>query len=140
MAKLAKAVREYLASQPTFSTKFPGGIHPDIVPAGVGTGPYGVMVGATSDPRGNLDGSIFGRLESFTLIITAPERTTCDTLAKWVTDLLRVQGSWSGITDPVVRWWRCAPQGDVAEAIIDGADESIRQVTLEIIGFIAATS
>lgn len=139
MSLLAKAVRSYLAGQVDFATQFPGGIHPDVAPAGKPM-TYGVTTAATSNRKRYLDGSVYGREETCVLIITDPDRTNCEAVADWVAGKLEVQGGWSAVASPTVKYWMVTNQSDAAEVLLDGTDESIRQVTLEVTGFIQTTS
>lgn len=135
MSLLGKAVRTYLTGRTGFSGNFPGGMSPEIAPAGVSL-PFIVYSGANSDRLTEVSGKVLGHLETVNLVITAKTRAECETLVDWLANHIRTANGWKTVADPKVAWWRSGTQGDVAEVILDGADESIRQVTLDVIGFV----
>lgn len=141
MSQLGKGIRSWLATRTGYATKFPGGVHPDIVPAGKPKA-YGVYIGTNAQPvTKGVSNVRWGDIETIQFIVTAETREECETTANWVRDQLAPSlAGWTTTTSPGrVKWWKPGPVGEVSEVEIDGSDESIRQATLEITGFIAAS-
>ena len=136
MSILGKNLRGFLMAAPDCPQKLPGGISPEIAPAGVKM-PFMVYTGATSERVVDLSGKVYGHLESVSVVFTTRARSECESLVDWLAGLISA-GRPSNSTDThhPVKWWRLGGQGDVSEVILDGEDESIRQVSLDLIGFV----
>lgn len=140
MSQLGKGIRSWLRTRTGYDTKFPGDISVDVAPAGVAK-PYGVYVGTNSQPiTKGVSGVRWGDVETISLIITADLRSDCETILDWVqAQLAPSLAGWTTTASPGrVIWWRIGSASDVSEVLVDGSDESIRQVTLEVTGFVIA--
>lgn len=135
MSILGKNLRGFLVADPECPQKLPGGISPEIAPAGVKM-PFMVYTGATSERVVDVSGKVYGHLESVSVVFTARTRSECETLVDWLAGLISAGRPTNPATTHPVKWWRVGGQGDVSEVILDGEDESIRQVTLDLIGFV----
>ena len=132
MSVFGKAIRTHLTGQTGYSATIPGGISPEIAPAGSAM-PFVVYTGSEDTPVLRLDGTTVARQASVNLVVTADTRSECESVASWIRTKLE-QGTWIGTSNPKVFFWRVVSQSDVSEVILDGADESIRLVNLQIEG------
>lgn len=132
MSVFGKAIRTHLVAQTGYSATIPGGISPEIAPAG-STMPFVVYTGSEDTPVLRLDGTTVARTASVNLVVTAETRSACESVVAWIRTKLE-QGTWVGTANPKVFFWRVNSQSDVSEVILDGADESVRLVNLQIDG------
>jgi hypothetical protein len=130
---LAKAFRQYLVGVPGFSAKIPGGIFAEIAPASAASTTFGVYSGVEMADQFDLAGRSIYKVESFDLTITAKTVSQCEDAYRWVLEKSG-PGSWSSVSEIKVFWWRVTTSGQVSEIILDGSDESIRQVRMSLTG------
>lgn len=132
MSALGKAIRTHLVAQTGYSATIPGGISPEIAPAGV-TMPFVVYTGSEDAPVLKLDGTTICRQASVNFVVTAMTRSDCESVVAWLRTKLE-QGTWVGTANPKVFFWRITSHSDVSEVILDGSDESVRLVNLQVDG------
>ena len=132
MSVFGKAIRTHLTSQTGYAATIPGGISPEIAPAG-STLPFVVYTGSEDTPVLRLDGTTVARQASVNLVVTAETRSECESVTAWIRSKLE-QGTWTEMANPKIFFWRVISQSDVSEVILDGSDESIRLVNLQIDG------
>jgi hypothetical protein len=130
---LAKAFRQYLVGVPGFSAKIPGGIFAEIAPASAASTTFGVYSGVEIVDQFDLAGRSIYKVESFDLTVTAKTVAQCEEAFRWILDKSG-PGSWSGVSEIKVFWWRVTTSGHVSEIVLDGSDESIRQVRMSLTG------
>jgi hypothetical protein len=130
---LAKAFRQYLVGVSGFSTKIPGGIFAEIAPASVASTTFGVYSGVEVADQFDLAGMSIYKTESFDLTVTAKTVSQCEEAYRWILEKTG-PGSWSSVSEIKVFWWRVTTSGHVSEIILDGSDESVRQVRMSFSG------
>jgi hypothetical protein len=130
---LAKAVREHLLSAEGFSGKIPGGIFAEIAPASVASQTFGVYSGVEVADQFDLVGRSIYKTESFDLTVTAKTVSECDEALRWILEKTG-PGTWSQVSGIKVFWWKVTTSGHVSEIVLDGSDESVRQVRLSFSG------
>lgn len=133
MSQLAQAVVQVLAAQADFQEQFPGDIQPDLATGKTPAMPYGIYTGDNADNIANLAGETEYELASFELVITAATREQCALVRQWVMDKLKPP-SWKNASVCKVFWWRAESSGSVAEVVLDGAEEAVRQIRISVVG------
>ena len=139
MSQLGKLVRDYLTAQPDFATKFPGGMSPEVAPAGV-VAPYLVYTSSATQRETDISGDVTNRVETVTCMMFATTRTVAEDRIAWLADKLKAPSwttTWSGT--PKAFWWRIDDQSDVSEVVLEGADDSVRMVSFSVVGAIGLT-
>lgn len=130
---LGKALFQHLAAQPDYLANLPGGIEPDIGKPFDGVMPRAVYATANADDRAALDGQTEYVSESVTVTVWARTKNAAEAAAEWIkSKLASVRPSTA--TTPKVLFWRRSGITDSAEVEVDGADDTVNAVSLNVIG------
>lgn len=132
MSQLAKNIRDFLLDKSSAAQMLPGGIHPDIAPAGA-VMPYAVTSGTSITHVRDLSGRLEYLLERIDVAVCAKTRAECER-ALWWMEVELTPPSWKDGFGDKVFWWRVDEHGDISEMLVDGDDDTVRLARVGVIG------